>query len=96
MSNLPPDAIPLSYQACQKFGEGTETFDRGLITSSWGSSRVISHIDCIYKSTVAFLQGFFPINPSNQSVFFGITPFPSDCRLKIVLFRRKWKLKWEQ
>ena len=46
MSNLPTDAMPLSYQASQKFGGETETFDRGLITSSWGSNREIAHIDC--------------------------------------------------
>ena len=32
LSNLLPDTIPLSYQACKKFGEGTETFNRGLIS----------------------------------------------------------------
>ena len=76
LSNLPPDAIPLSYQACQKFGGGTKTFDRGLITSSWGDILVISHIDCGLQELGSISARFFPINPSGR-VFGVLSPFGS-------------------
>ena len=36
--------LEISYQACLRFGEGTETFNRVLISSSPGDIRVISYI----------------------------------------------------
>ena len=66
-------------QRVSLFGEGTETFNRGLITSSWGSIRVISHIDCGLQE-LGSISARVLINQSVRACELG----------KLLLFGSKW------